>query len=54
MIKITYFHTLYKKNVTSIVFGDIEFKDGQVYFSASGHRYAVLVEHIVSIQKIED
>lgn len=53
-MKITYYHTLYKRNVTDIVAGSIEVKDGKVVFASGGHRYAVELENIVSIDPIEE
>lgn len=49
-MKITYFHTLYKRNVTCNVAGNIEFKDGYANFAAGGHRYSVGIEYIVAIE----
>ena len=53
-IKITYYHTLYKRNVTEHVADDIVFKDGKAVFSSMGYRQAVEAEYIVSIEPIED
>ena len=49
-MKITYYHTLYKMNVTRNVAGNIEFKDGYANFAAEGHRYSIGIEYIVTIE----
>ena len=49
-MKITYFHTLYKKEVTANVCGEIEFKDRMAWFSSGGHYYAVEVKYIRKIE----
>lgn len=53
-MKITYYHTLYKRLVTDIVAGDITFMDGKVYFSSKGHGCCIEVEYVVSIEKGEN
>lgn len=53
-MKITYYHTLYKKNVTALVAGDISFKDGYVHFASFGRRYAIEAQYIVSITREEN
>lgn len=53
-MKITYYHTLYKRNVTGIVAGSIEVKDGKAVFASGGHKYAIDLDRIVSIEPIEE
>lgn len=53
-MKITYYHTLYKQNVTALVAGDITFKDGYVYFHSFGSGYAIEAKYIVSITREEN
>ena len=57
-MKITYYHTLYKKNVTEIVAHDIQFKNESgetyVYFAASGHRYRVNAKYVVKVEADEE
>lgn len=50
MMIITYYHTLYKKDVEALVVGNIEFKGEEVYFKSGGHGYAIRVEYIRSIR----
>lgn len=54
MLKITYYHTLYKRDVTDIVCGGIEFKNGYVVFSSSGHKYAVGLVYVKAIEPLEN
>lgn len=53
-MKITYYHTLYKRNVTDIVAGSIRIKDGKAIFASGGHKYAIDLVYIVSIEPIEE
>lgn len=54
-MQITYYHTLYKREITTLVIdGEFEFKDGRVVFSSGGHRYAVEFEYIRKIEPIKD
>lgn len=48
-IKITYFHTLYKENVSTNT-REITFKDGYAFFSGK----MIEVERIVKIEPIND
>jgi len=54
MMRITFYHTLYKKLVTENVFGDIVFRDGCVVYSTGGHRHAVEYEYVRKIEVAED
>lgn len=51
-MKIVYFDTLYNRESSFNVFGDIEFKDGSVHFASAGRRYAIPTEQIVRIENI--
>lgn len=48
-MKITYYDSLYKREVTSIVCGEIVFKDGAVNFSSGGHRYRIELQYVRKI-----
>lgn len=50
-MKITFYHTLYKKEVTWIC-DDITFKEDKIIFVANGKRYSVEIEHIKKIEAI--
>lgn len=55
MMKIVYYHTLYKKVITQLVCGDIEFKhignDDVVVFKSGGHGYLVNTKYIKRIEE---
>lgn len=53
-MKITYYHTLYKREVTNIVTGNIDFKDGKAFYAAHGRKYCVEIKYIVSITDLEE
>lgn len=54
-MKITYFSTLYKRNVTAIVFGEIKFTmDGHIQFYSMGHGYELRLNQVKKIELIED
>lgn len=51
-IKITYYHTLYQREVTSVV-DKISFdEDGYARFSCIGHKEAIEIKHIRKIEGI--
>ena len=51
-MKITYFHTLYNRNVTKIT-DEIKFlEDGTAVFFSGGHGYLVRIDRIRKIEKI--
>lgn len=52
--KITYYHTLYKRDVTELVTGKIEFHQDHITFSCMGHGQAVRYEYIKSIEPQEE
>lgn len=56
--KITYYDTLYKRIVTDIVAGAIEFENTPsgpaAVFCSMGHREMIHVKHIKSIEPLED
>lgn len=54
--KITYYHTLYKKDITCIVCGAVEFHytdHAYVTFKSGGHGYLVDTQYIKKIEPIE-
>ena len=53
-MRIRYYHTLYKREVTENVGGDIKFEDGRAVLCSMGHRYAVELERVIAIEPIED
>ena len=56
-MKITYYHTLYKKDVTAIVCGSIEFHytdHAYITFKSGGHGYLVDAQYIKSIAPLND
>ena len=56
MLKITFYHTLYKEDVTMIC-GDIQFHytdHAYVTFASMGSGYLVDAKHIKNITSIED
>ena len=52
-MKVTYYSTLYKEDITRTVFGPIEFKDGYIVFASNGSRYAVDFKDIRKIEATE-
>lgn len=53
-MKITFWHTLYKRECTYNVCGNITFKDGRAVFNSGGHGVAIESEYIISIEPLED
>lgn len=55
-MKLTYFDTLYKRDVEMIVAQGtkIEFKDNKIHFASGGHKYAIEMEYIKEIESLED
>ena len=53
-MRIRYYHTLYKREATMNVFGDIKFEDGRAVFKSGGHGYAIEMEYIIRIEPIEE
>ena len=51
-VRMTYFHSLYKRNETVLVCGGIEFSNGMCVFKSGGRGYAVPVQNIVSIEPV--
>lgn len=52
-MKITYFHTLYQREVTEFIRdGEIVFRGGYAYFHAGGHGYAIELIYIRSIESL--
>lgn len=52
-VKITYYHTLYQREVTSVT-DEISFdEDGYVRFACVGHKEAIEIKHIRKITGIE-
>lgn len=49
--KLTYFDTLYKREATMIICGDIDFvtNPGMITFKSMGRGYAISVENVISI-----
>lgn len=57
MFKITYYHTLYKKEVTDIVCGSIDFRytdHAVVIYHSGGHGHIVDTKYIKKIEPLED
>ena len=52
--KITYYHTLYKRDVTEIVTGRIDFHQYHITFFCMGHGQAVRYEYIKSIEPLDE
>ena len=52
-MRVIYFHTLYKREVSDIVAGDIKFDDDGVTYSAGGHRYHIEYRYIRKIELVE-
>ena len=52
--KITYYHTLYKRDVTEIVTGRIDFHQDHITFFCMGHGQAVRYEYIKSIEPLDE
>lgn len=53
-MKITYYNTLYKREVKLFVAGKVEFKNGEAHFSSGGHGYAVPLEYVRKIELEEE
>ena len=52
-IKVTYYHTLYQREVTSVT-DEISFdEDGYARFACVGHKEAIEIKHIRKITEIE-
>ena len=51
-MKITYYHSLYMKEVSDIVAGTIEFREGKAIFSTHGRRYSILLEYVRKPQSL--
>lgn len=60
MIKITYFDTLYhttefyRTDHVDVIHGDGDYKDWMVVFKALGRKHAIPMEHIISIEPINE
>lgn len=54
MMKITWYHGGLEKEVTMYVFGNIEFKDGELLFASGGHRYAIPAEKVRKIESEDE
>ena len=53
-MKITFWHTLYKRECTYNVFENVTFKDGRACFNSGGQEVAIETEYIISIEPLED
>lgn len=55
-MKLTYFDTLYNRNVTMIIAPGtkVEFKNGEIHFASGGRRYAIELEYVKEIETLED
>ena len=55
-MKLKYFDTLYKRDVTMIIAQGtkIEFKNNAVHFYSGGHGYEIELEYIKEIESLED
>lgn len=53
-MKITFWHTLYQRECTWNVCGNITFKDGKAIFNSGGWVSAIETEYIISIEPLED
>lgn len=53
MLEITYWHTLYKREVTEIVFGSVHFVGNAVIFESHGRKCRVELEYVKSISPME-
>lgn len=53
-MRIVYFDTLYSRESSMNVFGEINFENGEVKFASGGHKYAIPVEQMIRIEKIGD
>ena len=55
-MKLTYFDTLYKRNVTMFIAPGtkIEFKNNEVVFASGGMKYAIEIEYLIEIEEVED
>ena len=52
-LEITYYHTLYKREVTDIVCGEVKMEDGKAVFASMGRTQAVELEYVRSIKPVE-
>ena len=50
-MKITFYHTLYKREVTWLC-DNITFKEGKVIFVANGKKYSLEIEYIKKIEAL--
>lgn len=54
-MKITYESPLYKgMNVTRIICGEIEVKDGRLCFASGGSRYAIEIARVRKIEALQE
>lgn len=51
-IKITYYHTMYQREVTAIT-TEVTFGNGKAYFSSMGYGEAVEAEYVRKIEALE-
>ncbi len=55
--RITFYHTLYKRDVTTIAGGAIEFHytdHAYITFKSGGHEYLVDAQYVKKIEPVED
>jgi hypothetical protein len=53
-MKVTYYSTLYKRDVTVIVLETVVFDEGMIKFASGGHKYAVDLKYVKKIESLED
>ena len=53
-MKIRYFNTLYQREMTMDVAGNIQFEDGRAIFASGGHRYAIELEYVIAIEPVRE
>lgn len=53
-MRVIYFDTLYERESSMFVAGDIEFKEDAIVFASMGHRYRIETKYIRRIEKVED
>ena len=53
-MRITYWDTLYNRDASMIVCGEIKFDQDGAHFASMGHRHLISIKNIIKIEAIED
>lgn len=53
-MRITYFSTLYKREITITAFKSVVFSDDSIQFASGGHEYEISLDLVRKIEKISE